>query len=176
MDKARKQHVADSVKTGKRKILVSACLLGECVRYKGDGCAQELLLHSEVRQQCVSFCPECAGGLPTPRPPAEINGTGGGAAVWNGTAQVVNNLGEDVTAAYKKGAQLCLKAAQEQNITAAILKQRSPSCGTREIYDGTFSGRKIAGQGVAVTLLAQHGIELYSEEELTCELMEKLFK
>lgn len=158
------------------KILVSACLLGYCVRYKGDSCPQELLLEPGIRQYLLPFCPECAGGLPTPRPPAEIQGAGGGQGVWQGTAKVKNNQDVDVTAAYKKGAQLCLKAMQAQHITSAILKQRSPSCGTKEIYDGSFSGAKLAGRGVAASLLAQHGIRLYSEEELTPELLQQLIK
>lgn len=158
------------------KILVSACLLGYCVRYKGDSCPQELLLEPGIRQYLLPFCPECAGGLSTPRPPAEIQGAGGGQGVWKGLACVNNKQSTAVTAAYKKGAQLCLKAMQDQHITSAILKQRSPSCGTKEIYDGSFSGAKLAGQGVAASLLAQHGIRLYSEEELTTELLQKLIK
>ena len=162
------------IKQVQPKILVSACLLGYCVRYKGDSCSQELLLKPAIRPYLLPFCPECAGGLPTPRPPAEIQGAGGGEGVWQGTAKVKNNQNADVTAAYKKGAQLCLKAMQAQHITSAILKQRSPSCGTKKIYDGSFSGAKLAGRGVAASLLAQHGIRLYSEEELTPELLQKL--
>lgn len=157
-------------------ILVSACLLGQLVRYKGDGCAQELLTAPEVRNHLVPICPECAGGLPTPRPPAEIQGAGGGSGVWQGTAKVINNIGQDVTEAYCAGAQEALRAARTQPITAAILKERSPSCGTHDIYDGSFSGRKLAGQGVASAALAQAGIPLYSEEELTPKLIEYLLE
>lgn len=158
------------------KILVSACLVGQCVRYKGDSCPQNLLIAPQVRKYLLPFCPECAGGLATPRPPAEIRGEGGGQAVWQGKAQVVNNAGRDVTQEYQQGALLCLQKIQEQNIRAAILKQRSPSCGTREIYDGSFSGVKLAGQGVTAALLAQHGVALYSEEELTLKLLAQLLK
>ncbi|WP_455266758.1 DUF523 domain-containing protein [Phascolarctobacterium sp.] len=157
-------------------ILVSACLLGQLVRYKGDGCEQELLTAPEVRKHLVTICPECAGGLPTPRPPAEIQGAGGGSGVWQGTAKVINNIGQDVTKAYCAGAQEALQIARTQPITAAILKERSPSCGTHAIYDGSFSGRKLAGQGVAAAALAQAGIPLYSEEELTPALIKHLLE
>ena len=162
------------IKQVQPKILVSACLLGYCVRYKGDSCPQEMLLQPDIRQYLLPFCPECAGGLPTPRPPAEIQGKGGGQGVWQQTAKVINNEGRDVTAEYQKGALLCLQTMQKKHLTCAILKQRSPSCGTQEIYDGSFSGAKQTGRGVAASLLAQHGIALYSEEELTPELMKRL--
>lgn len=157
-------------------ILVSACLLGQLVRYKGDGCAQEILLTPEVRAHLVSICPECAGGLSTPRPPAEIQGSGGGAGVWNDTAQVINNTNQDVTAAYKAGARVALELTKLHHVTAAILKERSPSCGTHFIYDGSFSGLKISGQGVAAAALADAGIPLYNEEELTPELIQELIE
>ena len=157
-------------------ILVSACLLGQCVRYKGDGCTQQILLAPEVRTHLVPVCPECAGGLSTPRPPAEIQGSGGGEGVWNGSALVINNAGQDVSDEYKKGALTALAYAKTYNITAAILKERSPSCGTHAIYDGSFSGRKISGQGVAAAVLADAGIPLYSEEELTPELIARLIE
>ena len=175
---SRKVRSVQLAKAGKvqPKILVSACLVGQCVRYKGDSCPQNLLLAPRARKYLLPFCPECAGGLPVPRPPAEICGIGGGQAVWQGKAQVVNNAGRDVTQEYKQGALLCLQKIQEQNIRAAILKQRSPSCGTREIYDGSFSGVKLAGQGATAALLTQHGVALYSEDELTLKLLEQLLK
>ncbi len=157
-------------------IIVSACLLGQCVRYKGDGCTQPLLLQPQVRVQLVPCCPECDGGLPTPRPPAEIQGAGGGAAVLASKARVVNSLGVDVTNEYCQGARHCLQLARTHNAHTAILKQRSPSCGSRQIYDGSFSGRKIDGMGVTAALLTQAGIAVYSEEELTQELLDKLLK
>lgn len=155
-------------------ILVSACLLGQCVRYKGDGCAQELLLRPKIRKQLLPVCPECAGGLPTPRPPAEIQGSDGGQGVWHGTAKVVNNKGNDVTQAYKAGAETALQLAKAHEITIAILKERSPSCGSHFIYDGSFSGAKLAGQGVAAAKLQEAGITVYSEEELTKALLAHL--
>ena len=157
-------------------ILVSACLLGQLVRYKGDGCAQDILLAPEVRAHLVPVCPECAGGLATPRPPAEIQGSDGGAGVLQENAKVINNIGQDVTMAYKAGAMAALKLAKLHSVTAAILKERSPSCGTHFIYDGSFSGRKLAGQGVTAAMLTKAGIPLYSEEELTPELIQTLIE
>lgn len=162
------------MKQDKPKILVSACLVGQCVRYKGDSCPQSLLLNPDVRKYLVSFCPECAGGLTVPRPPAEICGKNGGNGVWQNQAHVINNVGTDVTNAYKQGALLCLEKMHELNITTAILKQRSPSCGTQTIYDGSFNGIKIIGQGVTAALLAQNNITLYSEDNLTAELLKQL--
>lgn len=164
---------AAKLKQAQAKILVSACLVGECVRYKGDSCPQNLLLLPKIRKKLFLFCPECAGGLSIPRPPAEICGEGG-AAVWQNKAQVINKQGKDVTKAYKRGAELCLENMQKYRLNTAILKQRSPSCGTREIYDGSFTGKKLAGQGVTAALLAQHGVTLYSEEGLTPKLLKKL--
>lgn len=154
-------------------ILVSACLLGQQVRYKGDGHLLPLLQPYLESGCLLPFCPECAGGLPTPRPPAEIQG-GSGQDVLSNKARVINDRGADVTAQFIAGAQACLKICQKQHITAAILKERSPSCGTTAIYDGSFSGLRIPGQGVTAALLQQAGIPLYSEEQLTEELLLKL--
>ena len=157
-------------------ILVSACLLNQPVRYKGDGNPCQLLLDVVAKghgKQLVAFCPEVEGELPTPRHPAEIQG-GTGADVLQGTASVMNKIGEDVTAAFVDGAQKCAALCQEIGITAAILKQRSPSCGSKAIYDGTFSGKTIDGQGVTAALLTSMGVKVYGEDDLTPELLEKL--
>lgn len=157
-------------------ILVSACLLNHPVRYKGDGNPCQLLLDAVAHghgEQLVPFCPEVAGGLTTPRPPAEMKG-GTGADVLQGTASVMNKIGEDVTVAFVEGAQKCASLCQEKGIAVAILKQRSPSCGSKAIYDGSFSGRIVAGQGVTAALLTNMGIKIYGEEDVTPELLEKL--
>lgn len=155
-------------------ILVSACLLNLPIRYKGDGNLCSLLLPYAASGQLLPFCPEAVGGLPTPRPPAEISG-GTGLDVWRGCARVVNDQGEDVTDAFKQGARLCAEICRRYNITAAILKQRSPSCGSSAIYDGSFQGRRIPGMGVTAALLMQQGVKIYSEEDVTEELLQKLF-
>ena len=157
-------------------ILVSACLLNHPVRYKGDGNPCPLLLALLAKgkgEEILPFCPEVSGGLPTPRPPAEIKG-GSGADVLLGKAKVVNKEGQDVTTAFVEGAQKCAKLCKEKGITVAILKQRSPSCGSKAIYDGTFSGKTIAGKGVTAALLTSLGIKVYGEEDLTPELLDKL--
>lgn len=154
-------------------LLVSACLLGHKVRYKGDGKALPLLQKYADCGLLLPFCPEVAGGLPTPRPAAEISG-GAGAQVWQGAAQVVNTEGQDVSAQFMAGAQACLETCHKHHITTAILKARSPSCGKSAVYDGSFSGRLQAGQGVTAALLEQHGIRIFTEEELNEELLQEL--
>ena len=157
-------------------ILVSACLLNQPVRYKGDGNPCQLLLEAVSRghgEQLVPFCPEVAGGLPTPRLPAEIRG-GAGAEVLNNQAVVTNKEAQNVTAAFVDGAHKCAELCQEKGITVAILKHRSPSCGSKAIYDGTFSGKTIDGQGVTAALLTSMGVKVYGEDDLTPELLEKL--
>lgn len=155
-------------------ILVSACLLNLPVSYKGSGNLCSLLLPYAACGQLLPFCPEAAGGLPTPRPPAEISG-GTGQDVWRGCACVVNKQGEDVTSAFQAGARRCAEVCRRYNITAAILKQRSPSCDSSAVYDGSFQGRHIPGMGVTASLLAQQSVKIYSEENVTKELLQQLF-
>lgn len=148
------------------KILVSRCLLGHAVRY--DGGAHDpigLLLQWQAEGRVVALCPEVAGGLPTPRPPAEIPG-GAGAAVLDGRLAVRTAAGEDVSAAFLAGAQVALALVREHGIRIAILKARSPSCGNLENYDGSFSGRRVAGEGVTAALLRRAGVLVFSEEQL----------
>ncbi len=135
-------------------ILVSACLLGLDCRYKGDNCACEKVLALAGRHTLIAVCPEQLGGLPTPREPAErLDG------------RVINAQGMDVTGQYEYGAQAALALAKLNNVSAAVLKARSPSCGSGVIYDGSFSGRKIPGDGVCAELLKKNGIKVYTEDE-----------
>lgn len=149
-------------------ILVSSCLLGNPVRYD----ASHKRSHHTVLQRwitagrVIAVCPELAGGLPTPRPAAEISLAAGGKAVWLNTARVVDNQGADVTAAFITGAEEALRLAQQFHIRVAILKEGSPSCGSSQIYDGSFSGKKIAGQGVTATLLREAGVHVFSEDQI----------
>lgn len=113
----------------------------------------------------VPFCPEVAGGLPVPRPPAEIVG-GDGADVLDGAARVVADTGEDVTEAFVAGARLALETARRAGARVALLKESSPSCGSRMIYDGTFTGTWVAGDGVTAALLEREGIRVFGEEGL----------
>jgi uncharacterized protein YbbK (DUF523 family) len=144
--------------------LVSACLLGICTRYDGGCFPIPCLIELAARGLAVPVCPEVAGGLPVPRPPAEIVG-GDGQAVLDGQARVLTIDGQDVTRAFLSGARQALETAQRLGIRQAVLKENSPSCGRRRIYDGTFSDRLVSGQGVAAVLLQRNGITVLSEEE-----------
>lgn len=135
------------------KVLVSACLGGLRCRYDGKHSKTELPVDKDI----ILFCPEQSGGLPTPREPAEIVG-GTGADVIAGRARVISCSGKDVTHEYMIGAREALHTCQKQGINHAILKQRSPSCGVTAIYDGTFGGRLIPGEGVTAALLKRHSI------------------
>jgi len=146
-----------------QKILVSACLLGEKVRYDGKILATTLSLLSLWRSQnrLVSICPEVSGGLSVPREPAELQ--------KNGEIITISNV--NVSAAFQQGAKQALQLCLQYNIQFAILKESSPSCGSTLIYDGTFSGKKITGQGCTTALLRKHNIEVFSE--LTIEKLAK---
>ena len=145
--------------------LVSACLLGIPCAYDGGARLQAGLTALAARGRVVPVCPEVAGGLPVPRPPAEIVG-GDGDDVLDGRARVVTVEGEDVTEAYLRGAECALGTARRYGIVTAILKQRSPACGVSCIYDGTYSGRLIPGQGVTAALLRRHGVAVWPEEKI----------
>ena len=140
------------------KILISACLLGHKVRYDGK---DNLQTHPRLQAmiaagEVVTLCPEMAGGLPTPRPAAEIQHTSEG-------IKVITLEGNDVTSEYLAGAEKTLALAQKYNIRIAILKARSPSCGATQIYDGTFSRTLISGMGITAALLTQHGLQVFDE-------------
>lgn len=136
-------------------ILVSACLLGVPCRYDGQSKAHPLARALCEKHHVVPVCGEIFGGLPTPRPPAEICGR-----------RVVTREGADVTAAYRRGAEAVLELARLTGAQAAVLKERSPSCGSGAVYDGTFSGTLTAGWGVAAGLLQEQGIRVLGESRL----------
>ena len=137
------------------KLLVSACLLGAPCRYDGKSKADARVQALVGKYEIVPVCPEQLGGLPTPRDASERQGS-----------RVVMRSGRDVTDAYARGAQQALALAQRFGCTAALLKQRSPSCGHGEIYDGTFTGTRVAGDGVTAALLGAHGIRVYGEDDI----------
>ncbi len=149
------------------KVLVSSCLLGEPVRYHGGdaACSNDILDRWKREGRLVSVCPEVAGGLPVPRPPAEIVG-GDGHAVLKKEAYVGDGEGADVTAAFVRGAQATLDAAIAAGVRLAVLKDGSPSCATTYIHDGSFRGQRGPGQGVASALLSQAGIRVFSEGQV----------
>ena len=160
------------------KILVSACLLGEPVRYDGNSNEHKVdhlypLLHKWKQQgRLIAVCPEVSGGLGIPRAAAEIH-QGDGRDVLTGQAFVMDNTGRNVSAEFIAGAQKTLRIAQQQGATVALLAARSPSCGSRQIYDGTFQGTLIPGIGVTAALLEQHGIRCFGPDEVG-ELLEWL--
>ena len=149
------------------KILISACLLGEKVKYNGKDNFQgsEMIQSWQKEGRVVPFCPEVAGGLPVPRNPVEISG-GEGKDVLSGQGKTLDNAGNNLTEAFVAGAQETLLLAKKHNIKLAVLKEGSPSCGSHLIYDGLFRGIKIPGKGVTARLLEQNGIETFNEEEL----------
>lgn len=149
-----------------QKVLVSRCLLGHAVRYDA-GCHGpfELLQQWQAEERVVALCPEVSGGLPIPRPAAEIAG-GQGALVLDGLLPVLTQNSEDVTAAFLAGAAEAVRLVQLHGIRLAVLKARSPSCGNLHNYDGSFSGRKVAGVGVTAAALQRQGVCVFNEEQL----------
>ncbi|HEY9854662.1 MAG TPA: DUF523 domain-containing protein [Stenomitos sp.] len=145
-------------------MLVSACLVGERCRYDGDGFDRYPdLKRLVVEGEAIAVCPEELGGLPTPRPPAELQG-GDGAAAWRGEARLTTHAGADVTEAFLRGAEETARLAAECGATLAVLKARSPSCGCHGIYDGSFSGQIVPGMGVTAARLKAMGLQVESEE------------
>ena len=151
----------------KKKILVSACLLGELVRYDGKIHPNNpsILKEWEQRGLVIPVCPEVVGGLPTPRPPAEIQ-SGDGGDVVDGRSKLLDINGKDVTNAFIKGAKDALRLAEKHGVDCAVLKAHSPSCGSKRIYDGSFSGKLKDGQGVTAALITRMGIRVYNEREI----------
>ncbi len=137
-----------------KKLLVSACLLGCACRYDGGSCRDGRVLALKDEWDMIPVCPEQLGGLCTPRAPSERVGDG-----------VLMVDGTDVTKQYMQGALTVLYIAETLGADTALLKAKSPSCGKGLIYDGTFTGNKIPGNGVAAQLLLDHGISVYTEEE-----------
>jgi len=137
------------------KILVSKCLLGIDCRYCGDNCKNEKVLSLSKQYDIIGVCAEQDGGLSTPRQPAERVGN-----------KVIAKDGKDVTSEYEKGAKIALGIAKKEKIEFAVLKAKSPSCGKGLIYDGTFTGGKVAGNGVTAQLLLDNNFKVYTEEEI----------
>ena len=148
---------------GGYKYLISACLCGHQCRYDGGGFDIPALRRLAEEGVALPYCPEHEGGLPIPRKPCEIVGD-----------RVLAADGTDCTAEYTRGAEGALALCRQHGITAAILKESSPSCGSHRIYDGSHTGRKIPGMGLAARLLSENGVTLYTEQELPEEWQEKL--
>ena len=149
------------------RILVSACLLGRPVRYDGTGRRSDHRVFERWRAEgrLVPVCPEVHGGLPVPRPPAEISG-GLGGDVLDGRARVLTRDGADVTEYFLDGARQALDQARANGVRMAILKEGSPSCGSDRVHDGSFTGRRISGERVTTALLERHGIAVFAEDAI----------
>ena len=137
------------------KLLVSACLLGIPCRYDGESKPLADIARLREKYELIPVCPEQLGGLPTPRTPSERRDD-----------CVVMADGTDVTAQYQEGARSALELCLREGCVAAVLKERSPSCGSGEIYDGTFTHTVIFGDGVTAELLKKNGIKIYGESKL----------
>ena len=137
------------------KIMVSACLLGQKCKYDGGDNLNERVLAFTEGHEVIPVCPEVAGELSVPRPACEM---------LNG--RVFNKNGEDKDREFRKGAEECLKSAKEKEIDMAILQPRSPSCGVGRVYDGTFSGKLINGNGVFAELLISNGFKVLNADDL----------
>ena len=138
------------------RILISGCLLGVCCRYDGASKPHPLAEELSKKHELVPVCPEQLGGLATPRSPAERQGE-----------RIIAKTGVDVTDQYHRGAEEALKISRLLGCEAAVLKERSPSCGSGEIYDGTFTGTLLSGNGVTAELFLKHGIPVYGESRLS---------
>ena len=138
-------------------LLISMCLLGEPCRYDGKSVPLDGTIIEKLKEKytLVTVCPEQEGGLPTPRIPAERQGE-----------NVVRRGGVDVTAEYRKGAEVALSLCRRFGISIALMKAKSPSCGAGRIYDGTFSGTLTDGDGVTVSLLSGNGIKIFTENDI----------
>ena len=138
------------------KIMVSACLLGEDCKYNGGNNRNEELIRLLSGHTVIPVCPEVLGGLPVPRVPAEIVG-----------GVVMNREGTSVDEAFRKGASLALEIAMRERPDRIILQSRSPSCGVKQIYDGTFSGKLVPGMGIFAEMAKEAGFRVVDVEDLT---------
>ncbi|MGO1117759.1 DUF523 domain-containing protein [Rhodovibrionaceae bacterium A322] len=148
------------------KILVSACLMGQPVRYDGGDkrLVADQLDHWKAQGRLLVLCPELLGGFSVPRLPAEIVGQGGGEAVLAGQARVLDSQGQDVTEGYLEGGYETLRQARSAGVAFALLKEGSPSCGSAVIYDGSHAGTRIPGSAVTASILQQAGVPVFSED------------
>lgn len=148
----------------KEKLLISGCLAGLSCRYDGGSKPHPRLDDLKRWYDLIPVCPEQAGGLSTPRTPNELQASAAG--ILSGRGKVKNQAGEDCTKTFIRGASETLKVILLCEIKKALLKDGSPSCGSNRIYDGTFSGKSIAGMGITAQVLSDEGIDIYSEDEI----------
>ncbi len=137
------------------KVAVSACLVGKNTKYNGKNNYNEAVMKYLLDKEYVTICPEVIGGLPTPRVPSERKEN-----------KVINKIGEDVTINFFDGAQKEIEKLLKENINIIIVKEKSPSCGYKQIYDGTFTNTLTEGNGVFVDLALQNGFIIYTEKDI----------
>ena len=138
-----------------KKIVVSACLMGRNCKYNGGNNYNEKLVAMLKDREIIEVCPEVAAGMPIPRPAVEI---------LNG--RVIREDGSDWDDVYRKGVEVVLNQLKQEDIDYAVLQSRSPTCGVKQIYDGTFSKKRIDGQGILAKELAERGIKLVDIEDI----------
>lgn len=145
---------------GKEKLLISSCLLGENVKYDGsnNGLPKDILDKLKEKYELFSFCPEVAGGLPTPRIPCEI--------ISQNPFKIINKIGENKTINFINGADKTLLLCKKYCIKVALLKANSPSCSSAFIYDGSFNSVKVKGYGLTTKLLIKNDIKVFSENKI----------
>jgi uncharacterized protein YbbK (DUF523 family) len=148
-------------------VLVSACLGGCPTRYDGTARYDPTIARLARRYVLVFACPESLGGLPIPHLPSEIEPGRNGDHVVGGVAQVLTKIGDDVTESYMRGSLQTLAVAKAVGARTAVLMDRSPACGPKNIHDGTFKGKVVPGRGVAATLLERNNIEVLTVEDIT---------
>lgn len=151
--------------------LISACLCGVNCKYSGENNLNEDCLRLLEQDEAILICPEQLGGLTTPRNPAEIVGDSR-SIIFSGIGKVMTKENEDVTEAFLRGANETIKIAKASGTLAAILKEGSPSCGCNYIYDGTFTGDRIEGEGITCVMLKEAGIEVISDEDYSKSIFE----
>ena len=136
-------------------LLISSCLVGNNTKYNGKNNYLPLIEKLKDKYNLIVICPEVMGGLSIPRDPSEIKGD-----------KVISNKGNDVTKEYNLGAKIALELAKKYNCKKALLMEKSPSCGVKKIYDGTFSKNLIDGMAITTKLLYENKIEVYSKDEI----------
>ncbi len=151
------------------RLLMSSCLIGQCCRWDArtpQSVVTPVLHKMLTLGEVAVICPECAGGLDVPRPASEIAPGSCAQSVLAGIGKVINSEGTDVTQAYVRGAQAALELVKKHGITVAILKSRSPSCSSKMVYDGTFSGKLTEGEGITAALLKANGVQVFDETQI----------
>lgn len=151
------------VQEGGIMIMVSACLLGANCKYNGGNNKNQKVIDYLKDKNYIPVCPESESGMKSPRVPSEIESKKTSKDVLNGNAKVFSKTGEDVTEYFLKGAKIALEKAIKNGVEVAILKEKSPSCGSKQVYDGSFNDVKIEGMGVTARLLEENNIKVVNE-------------